>query len=107
MKRWYPEDWRFTIEVIRVGRENKAEECRVGLEPGDTFECTYETPGGLCPTSFIKLFPVLEVVRCQGDLSYLGGTGACETMCMCPDGVVLFRVKGEQTGAVGTAGQSA
>jgi hypothetical protein len=36
MKKWYAEDWRFRIEVIRVGKENRAEECRLGLEPGDT-----------------------------------------------------------------------
>ncbi len=46
MKKWYHEDWNFKIEVVRVGKENKAEECRLGLEPGDTFECTYETPAG-------------------------------------------------------------
>lgn len=34
MKKWYDEDWRFRIEVIRVGKDNKAEECRLGLEPG-------------------------------------------------------------------------
>ena len=34
MKKWYPEDRRFTIEVVQVGQQNKAEECRLGLEPG-------------------------------------------------------------------------
>jgi len=94
VKKWYGEDWRFVIEVVRVGKENKAEECRLGLEPGDTFECTYGTPGGFCPTSFIKLFPVLEAVRCEGDLRYLGGSRTTETTCLCPDGVVLFKVTG-------------
>lgn len=98
MKRWYPEGWRFTIEVVRVGKENRAEECRLGLEVGDTFECAYETPAGFCPTSFIKLFPAMEAVRCGGDLRNLGGTGPAETLCMCPDGVVMFRVKGEPVG---------
>jgi len=32
MKKWYAEDWTFTIEVLQVGKENKAEECRLGLE---------------------------------------------------------------------------
>jgi hypothetical protein len=36
MKKWYAEDWRFRIEFILVGKENRAEECRLGLEPGDT-----------------------------------------------------------------------
>jgi uncharacterized repeat protein (TIGR04076 family) len=63
VKSWYHEDWSFMIEVLRVGKENRAEECRLGLEPGDTFTCRYETPAGFCPTSFIKIFPALEVVR--------------------------------------------
>lgn len=98
MKKWYAEDWRFAIEVVRVGKENKAEQCRLGLEPGDTFEYTYETPGGFCPTSFIKLFPAMEAVRCEGDLRYLGASSAHEITCLCPDGVVLFRLKGERVG---------
>ncbi|MCD5401138.1 TIGR04076 family protein [candidate division NPL-UPA2 bacterium] len=96
MKKWYHEDWHFKIEVVRVGKENKAEECRLGFEPGDTFECTYETPAGFCPASFLKIFSLLEVVRCKGDLRYLGGSDPCETTLVCPDGVVLFRVTGEQ-----------
>jgi uncharacterized repeat protein (TIGR04076 family) len=96
MKKWYFEEWLFKIEVVRVGKENKAEECRLGLEPGDTFECTYETPAGFCPTSFVKIFPALEIVRCNGDLRNLGGTGTAETTFACPDGVVLFRIRGEQ-----------
>lgn len=96
MKKWYHEDRCFKVEVVRVGKENKAEECRIGLEPGDTFECTYETPAGFCPTSFIKIFPCMEVVRCGGDLRNVGGKGPCETTFICPDGVVLFRLTGEQ-----------
>ena len=97
MKEWYEEDWRFRIDVIRVGKENRPEECRLGLEPGDTFECTYGTPGGFCPTAFLKLFPVLEVMRCGGDLRYLGTSEPYRTEFLCPDGVVTFRVSGEQT----------
>ena len=96
MKTWYPEDWRFRIEVVRVGKEDRAEECRVGLEPGDAFECTYGTPAAFCPTSFIKAFPSMEVVRCGGDLRHLGGCGASEIEFTCPDGVVRFRLTGEQ-----------
>ena len=96
MKKWYPEDWHFKIEVLRVGKENKAEECRLGFEPGDTFECTYETPTGFCPTSFLKVFPLLEVVRCKGDLRYLGESAPDQATLTCPDGVVVFRVTSEQ-----------
>lgn len=96
MKKWYHEDWLFMIEVLRVGKENKAEECRLGLEVGDTFQCAYETPGGFCPTSFIKIFPSLEVVRCGGDLRNLGGSEPGTMTWLCPDGVVLFRVTSTQ-----------
>jgi uncharacterized repeat protein (TIGR04076 family) len=97
MKKWYPEEWRFRIDVARVGQANRAEECWLGLEPGDTFECEYETPAGFCPATLLKLFPVLEVIRCSGDLRELGGSGPCEATLLCPDGVVLFRVRGERS----------
>ncbi|MCC7353690.1 MAG: TIGR04076 family protein [Anaerolineae bacterium] len=100
MKNWYREDWLFRIEVVQVGKRNKPEECRIGFEPGDTFECRYGTPAGFCPTSFLKIFPALEVVRCNGDLRNLGGRGPHEITFTCPEGVVLFRVTGEQTGGV-------
>lgn len=77
-----------------MGKEDRAEECRLGLEPGDTFECTYGTPAGFCPTSFLQIFPLLEIVRCGGDLRCLGGRGPHETTLLCPDGVVRFRVTG-------------
>jgi uncharacterized repeat protein (TIGR04076 family) len=96
MKKWYLEDWQFTIEVLKVGKENKAEECRVGLEPGDTFGCAFETPGGFCPTAFIKIFPAMEAVRCGGDLRNLGGNAVGGIKFVCPDGVVMFRLKGER-----------
>jgi uncharacterized repeat protein (TIGR04076 family) len=95
MKKWYHEDWKFKIEVLSVGKENKAEECRIGLESGDTFECAYGTPKDFCPTSFIKIFPNMEVVRCGGDLRNLGGKSSAETTLICPDGIVRFRLIGE------------
>jgi len=94
MKKWYQEDWHFKIEVLRVGRENKAEECRLGLEPGDSFECGYETPAGFCPTSFVKIFPVMEAIRCEGDLRYLGARTPYEMDFICPDGAVQFKISG-------------
>lgn len=96
-KKWYSEDWFFTIEVLRVGKENKAEECRLGLELGDTFTCTYETPACFCPTSFIKIFPSMEIIRCGGNLQNLGEKSPDEITFQCPDGAVLFRIRGKQT----------
>ncbi len=100
MKPWYPEDWQFEIVVVKVGKENKAEECRLGLEVSDSFTCGYGTPDGFCPTAFIKIFPALEVIRCEGDLRNLGASKPHEIDFLCPDGPVRFRIRGirqEQT----------
>ncbi|MGC9400024.1 MAG: TIGR04076 family protein [Anaerolineae bacterium] len=96
MKQWYQEEWCFVIEVLQVGEDDQPEACRVGLEPGDTFECAFATPAKFCPTAFIKLFPSMEVVRCGGDLRILGGEGPAEATFVCPDGVVRFRLLGER-----------
>jgi len=101
MKKWYPEDWHFKIEVTRVGKEDKAEECRIGLEPGDTFECAYGTPGDFCPTAFIKIFPAMEVARCGGDWRKFGGESQYKMDFVCPDGVVTFKVTARERGSEG------
>ena len=98
MKKWYPEEWHFKIEVLKVGKENKSEECRMGFEPGDTFECDYGTPCGFCPTSYIKIFPSMEAIRCEGDLRYLGSSAPHEMDFTCPDGPVRFRISGNKHG---------
>lgn len=96
MDKWFHEDWRFRIEVVKVGKKNQAKECRLGLEPGDIFECTYETPAGFCPTSFMKIFLSMEVVRCGGDLRNMGGEDTSKIVFMCPDGVVTFKLTGDR-----------
>ena len=96
MKKWYQEDWRFTVSVLRVGKGGRAEECRLGFEEGDTFECTYECPDGFCPKALMKAFSLMEAVRSGGDLRNLGGSGAAEMLFVCPDGVVQFRLVGER-----------
>jgi len=93
LKNWYAEDWGFTIEVIQVGERNIAEDCRLGLEPGDRFICRYGTPENFCPAAWFKLFPLMEVVRCGGDFRNLGGNSPTEAEFLCPDGVVVFRLK--------------
>lgn len=98
MKKWYPEDWAFTIEVLAVGRQNSPTECRMGFEPGDVFECAYDCPAGFCSKSILKVFPILEVVRGGGDLRNLGGTAPHQMSFLCPDGVVKYRVIAKKTG---------
>jgi uncharacterized repeat protein (TIGR04076 family) len=98
MKKWYAEDWRFTIEVLQVGQANEPKNCRLGFEVGDIFNCEYDCPAGFCPTTMIKLFTVLEVVRAGGDLRDLGGSAPAETNLICPDGVVTFNITGSRAG---------
>jgi hypothetical protein len=31
VKEWYEEELSFKLEVIRIGKQNRAEECRLGL----------------------------------------------------------------------------
>jgi len=94
MNQCYPEDWHFKIDVLKMGRENKADDCRLGLEPGDTFVSGCGTPVGFCPPSFIKIFPVMEVIRCQGDLRCLGASVTRISEYICPDGAERFRISG-------------
>ncbi len=93
---WYREDWAFIITVLQVGQENDPTKCRLGLEVGDSFHCTYGTPAHFCPTTFLKIFPAMEAIRSGGDLRNLGGTGPHETVVKCPAGVVKFRLRGQR-----------
>lgn len=43
MNKTIVEDWSFEIEVLSAGA------CRIGLETGDAFACTYGCPDGFCP----------------------------------------------------------
>jgi len=96
MKKWYKEDWTFSIEVLSVGKRNAPTECRMGFEPGDTFECAYGCPAGFCSKSMLKVFPVQEALRSGGDLRNLGGDAPAEMTIVCPDGVVSYRIMGRQ-----------
>lgn len=94
MKKWYPEEWKFEIRVLAVKPDNNPRRCRMGLEVGDMFFCTYECPAGFCSKSLLKLFPIFEAVRSGGDLRLLGGSTKTEMNLLCPDGVVEFEIKG-------------
>ncbi len=96
MKPWYPEDWQFTVTVLRVGKENSPRECRQGLEPGDTFQCEYGCPADLCQPALLKLFPVFEALRSGGDMRNMGSALPAEVDVVCPDGAVWFRVQGKK-----------
>ena len=96
MKKWYKEAWEFRIEVISLGKDNKPNNCRMGYEPGDIFECKYDCPKDFCSKSIMKVFPILEAVRSGGDLKNLGGINKYEMEIVCPDGIVKFRISAKQ-----------
>lgn len=79
------EDWEFTVRVTKA-----ASACRMGLEPGDTFTCQYECPGGFCPKTMALLHSLCETARAGGDYRLLGGAGEHEISFVCADGVVTF-----------------
>ena len=88
MKKWYAEEYEFTIEVTRFLRSDHTERyCRNGEEVGDKYTCTYGCPvnqdgQGICSKTMMMLFPMMEAVRSGGDVKDI----------VCPDGCVLFRL---------------
>lgn len=81
MKKWYDEEYRWTIEVIGYLRGSGPERvCRNGEEVGDVYTCTYGCPvnaegQGICAKAMMVMFPVMEAVRSGGDLQNIGGSG--------------------------------
>ena len=70
MKKWYAEEYEFTIEVTGFLRSDHTERyCRNGEEVGDKYACTYGCPvnqdgQGICSKTMMMLFPLMEV--CEG-----------------------------------------
>ena len=47
MKKWYDEEYEFTVDVIGFLHGDHTEHfCRNGEEPGDKYTCTYGCPDG-------------------------------------------------------------
>ena len=80
--------------MVAVGANGKPENCRNGHEIGDTYSCEYGCPGGFCSKSMAKLFPLMEAVRAEGDLSNLlaGASKHCGKFTY-PDSVVTFNLE--------------
>ena len=89
MNRWIQEDWRFEITVT----QGEARHCRLGLEKGDKFECSYECPTGFCSKSMAQLYTLCEVIRCGGDFRLRGSKSPREIRFPCADGVIEFEIK--------------
>lgn len=88
MRKWIVEDWQFTISVI----SGRAEDCRLGFEAGDEFQCAYAVPTGFCPKAMPVLHTLCEIIRCGGDFTHRGSDKPHEIDFPCPDGGIVFRL---------------
>lgn len=91
MNKWIVEDWRFTVTATAGESQN----CRLGIERGDTFTFEYGTPADFCPRAMAEIFTWCEVIRCGGDFTYRGCTDKYEMELPCPCGSVTFRLSAE------------
>ncbi len=92
MKHWMEEDWIFRITVLR----GEARQCRIGLEQGDSFTCTYACPGDFCPKTMPVLHTLCEIIRCGGVYRLRGSSKAHASELPCADGPIIFRLEAEQ-----------
>lgn len=98
MKKWYDEEYEWTIEVIGFLRgESTVNYCRNGEEIGDKYTCTYGCPvnedgQGICSKVMMMMFPIMEAVRSSGDLRNIGGSSKYCKDIVCPDGCVIFKM---------------
>lgn len=104
MKKWYAEEYEFTVEVTGFLRSDHAERyCRNGEEIGDKYTCTYgclvnQDGQGICSKTMMMLFPLMEAVRSGGDLENVGGSDRYTKDIVCPDGCVMFRLTAKPLG---------
>lgn len=105
MKKWYAEEYEWTIEVTGFLHGDTTERyCRNGEEVGDVYTCTYGCPvnkdgQGICSKCMTVMFPIMEAVRSGGDLRKIGGSGQFTKDVVCPDGCVMFRLTARPTGS--------
>lgn len=88
MHKWIVEDWQFTITVT----SGKADDCRLGFESGDTFQCEYAVPTDFCPKTMPVLHTLCEIVRCGGDFTHRGSDNPYEIDFPCADGMITFHL---------------
>ncbi|TRO55244.1 hypothetical protein E2P64_07400 [Candidatus Bathyarchaeota archaeon] len=62
----WQEPVQFNITVVKEGA------CRADHHLGETFEFSWKTPEGMCPESFVGMYPLLQSLRVLGDMRELG-----------------------------------
>ena len=104
MKKWYDEEYEFTVEVTGFLHGDHTERyCRNGEEIGDKYTCTYGCPVnkdgyGICSKTMMMLYPLMEAIRSGGDLENLGGESKYSKTVVCPDGCVIFKLTAKPLG---------
>lgn len=104
LKKWYDEEYEWTIEVTGFLGSDKTEGyCRNGEEIGDVYRCTYGCPvnkdgQGICSKVMMVMFPIMEAVRSGGDLRNIGASEQYSKDVVCPDGCVIFKMSARKTG---------
>lgn len=104
MKKWYDEEYEWTIKVSGFLNSDRTEGyCRNGEEVGDTYHCTYGCPvnkdgHGICSKVMLLMFPIMEAVRSGGNLENIGGSAEYSKELVCPDGCVIFSINAKKTG---------
>lgn len=88
MRPWIKEDWEFTLTVMH----GRAQDCRIGLEAGDSFTFRYALPAGICPKTAPMLHTLCEIIRCGGDYTHRGSPDPYSIEFPCADGVLTFQL---------------
>jgi uncharacterized repeat protein (TIGR04076 family) len=83
----WQEPVQYKISVIKEGA------CRADHHVGDTFEFAWKTPAGLCPESFVGMYPLLQSLRVLGDMRELGSPQRTSRVYNCPSRVIQFQVE--------------
>lgn len=92
MRKWIVEDWQFTITVT----SGTAEDCRLGFETGDGFQCAYAVPAGFCPKTVPVLYTLCEIIRCGGNFTHRGSALPYEIDFPCADNTVTFHLSAKK-----------
>jgi uncharacterized repeat protein (TIGR04076 family) len=83
----WQEPVQYNISVIKEGA------CRAAHHVGETFEFAWKTPAGMCPESFVGMYPLLEALRVLGDMRELGSPQRNRRVYTCPSRVIQFQIE--------------
>ncbi len=104
MKKWYDEEYEFTVKVTGFLRGDHTERyCRNGEEIGDIYPAptaarSIRTGCGICSKTMMMLYPLMEAVRSGGDLTMWAAMNKYAKTIVCPDGCVMFRLTARPLG---------